>query len=108
MTLATVANGPITSSNLTLRENASQIEARDLAHERLRKVSVKLEATFLAEMLKHAGVGKPRETFGGGTGEDQFGSFLRQAQAEEIAKNGGIGLAEHLFEALKERQNESV
>ena len=72
---------------------------------RLREVARKLEATFLAEMLKSAGLGKPRDAFGGGIGEDQFGSFLRQAQADEMVKAGGIGLAESLFEALKERRD---
>jgi len=59
-----------------------------------------------AEMLKSAGFGKSRDAFGGGAGEEQFGSFLRQAQATEMVKQGGIGLAEHLFEALKERSDE--
>lgn len=66
----------------------------------------KLEATFLAEMLKSAGFGEARETFGGGAGEDQFGSFLVQEQAMQMAKAGGIGLSETLFEALKDRRDE--
>ncbi len=66
----------------------------------------KLEATFLAEMLKSAGLGKPRDTYGGGTGEDQFSSFLLQEQAMQMVKAGGIGLTETLFEALKDRKNE--
>lgn len=74
----------------------------------LKDVAQELEATFLAEMLKSAGFGKPRDAFGGGTGEDQFGSFLRQAQAKEMVKAGGIGLAETLFEALKERRDGTV
>lgn len=78
------------------------------ADARLYKVAQELEATFLAEMLKHAGVGKPQESFGGGIGEEQFGSFLRQAQAEEMVKTGGIGLAERLFESLKERHDGAV
>ncbi|MEM8538079.1 MAG: rod-binding protein [Pseudomonadota bacterium] len=70
----------------------------------LREAAQKLEATFLAEMLKSAGLGAPREGFGsGGAGEEQFASFLRQAQAEEMARAGGIGLAEALFEAMKVR-----
>jgi len=73
---------------------------------KLRKAADDLEATFLAEMLKSAGFGKSRDAFGGGAGEEQFGSFLRQAQATEMVKQGGIGLAEHLFEALKERSDE--
>ena len=75
---------------------------------RLRRAAQQLEANFLAEMLKSAGLGETRDSFGGGAGEDQFSSFLRQAQAEEIAKAGGIGLAERLFEALKERAHGTV
>lgn len=71
--------------------------------EKLFKVAQELEATFLAEMLKSAGFGAPRESFGGGIGEDQFSSFLRQSQSEQMVKAGGIGLAERLFESLKER-----
>lgn len=62
----------------------------------------KLEASFLTEMLKAAGFGKARDAMGGGAGEDQFSSFLREAQATEMVRAGGIGLAESLFEALKE------
>jgi Rod binding domain-containing protein len=73
----------------------------------LREVAQKLEATFLAEMLKSAGLGSQKSEFGGGAGEDQFSSFLVQAQAEEMSKAGGIGLSQTLFEALKERSNDT-
>jgi flagellar protein FlgJ len=69
----------------------------------LHAAAEKLEAVFLAEMLKSAGFGQSQESFGGGAGEDQFSSFLVQAQAEEMVRAGGIGLAESLFLALKER-----
>jgi Rod binding domain-containing protein len=72
----------------------------------LRAAAEKLESAFLAEMLKSAGVGEPRESFGGGAGEEQFASFLRQAQADEMVKAGGIGLAEAVFNSLKERSDE--
>ncbi|WP_108814500.1 rod-binding protein [Loktanella sp. Alg231-35] len=75
---------------------------------KLRDAAEKLEATFLAEMLKSAGVGAPQDAFGGGHGEEQFGSFLRDAQAEEMVKSGGIGLAEALFEAMKARGYDTV
>ena len=78
------------------------------ADARLKDVAQKLETSFLAEMLKHAGVGEARGAFGGGAGEDQFASFLRQAQEGQMAASGGIGLAEQLFESLKERQNGPV
>lgn len=65
-----------------------------------------LEAAFLAEMLQSAGLGQSSESFGGGAGEDQFSSFLVQEQARHMVKAGGIGLAQSLFEALKEQQND--
>ncbi len=72
--------------------------ARDAA---LRKAAEELEAGFLAEMLKQSGLGKARESMGGGIGEEQFGSFLVQEQAKAMVQAGGIGLAEQLFNALK-------
>ncbi|MGB8623741.1 MAG: rod-binding protein [Paracoccaceae bacterium] len=70
---------------------------------KLHRAAEQLEANFLSEMLKSAGFGEMPGEFGGGAGEQQFTSFLRQAEAQEMVKSGGIGLAEHLFEALKER-----
>lgn len=73
----------------------------------LRTAASELEASFLAEMLKSAGFGKARESFGGGAGEDQFASFLLQEHARAMVQAGGIGLSEAIFEALKERENGS-
>lgn len=70
---------------------------------RLREVARELEASFLAEMLKHAGLGATSESFGGGAGEDQFASLLRAEHARALADRGGIGLAESLFRALTAR-----
>lgn len=72
----------------------------------LREAAQELEANFLAEMLKSAGIGKTPEGFGGGAGEDQFASFMRLEQARQMAAQGGIGLAESLFHALKERMDD--
>ncbi len=73
--------------------------------EALRTAARELEANFLAEMLKASGASKANRSFGGGEGEDQFSSFLRLEQARAMARAGGIGLAESLFEALKERSH---
>ena len=81
-----------------------QAKAQDDA---MRDAAIKLEASFLTEMLKSAGLGKSREGLGGGgSGEEQFSSFLIRAQAEQITEAGGIGLAESLYNALKESQND--
>lgn len=72
-------------------------------HARLREVSQELEAAFLSEMLKHAGLGDPRESFGGGIGEEQFSSFMRTEQANALSARGGLGLAEQIFDSLVRR-----
>lgn len=66
----------------------------------LRAKAAQLETAFLAEMLGHAGLGDTRQAYGGGIGEEQFSSFLRQEQAAAMVKAGGIGLTEVLFRAL--------
>lgn len=71
--------------------------------QQLRDAAQKLEAGFLSEMLKSAGLGATRQGFGGGAGEEHFTSFLIEAQATEMVKAGGIGLAQSLFEAMKAR-----
>lgn len=68
----------------------------------LRQIAEKLEQAFLSEMLKTSGLKEP-SSFGGGVGEDQFQSFLRDEQAELITQGGGIGLAESIFQALSRR-----
>ncbi|WP_319545449.1 rod-binding protein [Ruegeria conchae] len=73
------------------------------ASDKLRAASIELEATFLAEMLKSAGLGRARQSFGGGAGEDQFSSFLIQQQAQQMARAGGIGLSEVIFNAMMEK-----
>ena len=66
-----------------------------------------LEAAFLSEMLSHAGLAQSEGPFSGGIGEEQFASFLRDAQAKSIVEHGGIGLAEHLFQSLVNKDHGS-
>jgi Rod binding domain-containing protein len=72
----------------------------------LRGVARDLEASFIAEMLQHAGFGESRGAFGGGAGEDQFASMLRSEHAQALAEAGGIGLAESIFHALVARRRD--
>lgn len=76
-------------------------------HTELREVAQELEAAFLAEMLKHAGFGDARESFGGGIGEEQMSSLLRVEHANALASQGGVGLAESIFQSLL-RQSEAA
>lgn len=77
---------------------------KDSAHKAaLQQVAQELEASFLTEMLKHAGFGESRGSFGGGVGEEQFASLLRAEHARALVERGGIGLAQSLYTALLAR-----
>lgn len=76
----------------------------DPGRAKLMEKAKELEAAFLSEMLSHTGLGESSDSFGGGAGEDQFASFLRNEQARMMVEKGGIGLAQSLFESLVRSQ----
>lgn len=75
--------------------------ARDEAQ--LRETAVEFEAAFLADVLENAGINAMPDAFGGGAGEDAFAGLLTQEYGRLLAERGGIGLAEQVFELLKQR-----
>jgi len=100
-----MGNSPTNSNNrktatMMISETPPGLPPAPQEAERLKSAAEQLEASFLEQMLKSAGVGETPEAFGGGIGEDQFASFLRREQAREMAEAGGVGLAQSLFEAM--------
>ena len=77
-------------------------------HDQLLQKAEELEATFLSEMLAHSGLGEMQGSFGGGEGEAQFSSFLRQEQARLIVQNGGIGLSELIFNSMVKADHDAA
>lgn len=69
----------------------------------IRQVAKEFETAFLAEMLKHTGVGAVRESFGGGPGEEAFAGMLTRAYAQHVTDSGAIGLADRVYATLKSR-----
>lgn len=76
-------------------------------NERLWKVAQDLEASFLAEMLKSAGLGQARDVLGGDMAEDQFSSFLVREYADATTRAGGIGLSESIYRSLARQEGSS-
>ena len=66
-------------------------------------VAQNLERAFLAEMLSFMGVKEMSGEFGGGAGEEQFQTFLRDAHAKLIVEKGGLGLSGHFLKNLEGR-----
>lgn len=86
-----------------LRPAEGAITAATPEMQQMRDLAQKMESQFLAEMLKHAGLGETPDAFGGGHGEAHFASFLREEHAKAMVDAGGIGLSEQIFQAMVER-----
>lgn len=88
---------------MQISEQMSVLTPRQIA---MKEAAEKLEASFLAEMLKGAGLGAMKGPFGGGQGEEQFASMMRDEQARMMVEAGGIGLAEHLFRHMARMEDD--
>lgn len=70
--------------------------------ERLRKACQDFESIFLAYLLKAMRATVPRGgVFGDSRAEEYFTSLLDERLAEEMARRGGVGLAEILYRDLQ-------
>lgn len=67
----------------------------------LRHSAEAFETAFLAEMLKHSGIGAASD--GDEQGDSPFASFMADAYAEALMRRGGTGLAARIEQALAQR-----
>ena len=84
--------------NNNLEKRAVSVDETDL-----RTLAQKFESAFVAEMLKHSGLGQMRDGFNGGAGEAQFSGFLVQEYADQISRTGRLGLADQIYKSLLQR-----
>ncbi|HWA91637.1 MAG TPA: rod-binding protein [Rhizomicrobium sp.] len=70
-----------------------------------KKVSQQFEGVLISQMLNDmfAGV-KTDGMFGGGPGEDMFRGLMIDEYGKQVAKQGGLGLANHITGELLKRQ----
>ena len=79
------------------------LENTPVENPRLRAEAERFEAAFLAEMLRHSGLGRMPESFNGGAGEKAFAGSLVQEYANRIAATGTLGIAEQIYRTLLDR-----
>ncbi|MFZ5718191.1 MAG: rod-binding protein [Pseudomonadota bacterium] len=85
---------PATISPSLLTPTA-QTTTADLARSKAKDVAQRFEAQFLSAMLQPMFAGIETDgPFGGGHGEEMFRSLMTEAMGKQMAKAGGIGLAD--------------
>lgn len=79
----------------TLLTPTPQTTTADLARTKARDAAEKFEGQFLSFMLQQMFEGvKADGPFGGGHGEEMFRSLMTEAMGKQMARKGGIGLAD--------------
>jgi len=95
---------PSAPSLTPLIANAERPETPEAVKERddsLRQAAKEFEATFVAEMLSYAGFEKALSSRAGFGGE-AFSRLLIDSYAAEIAEGGSFGLADKIYNQLKD------
>ncbi len=95
--IAPLAGLPVTAPKVDIPANTPA------ENPRLRAEAERFEAAFLAEMLRHSGLGRMPDSFNGGAGEAAFAGSLVQEYASRIAATGTLGIAEQIYNTLVER-----
>lgn len=68
----------------------------------LRQSAKAFEAVFVAQMLSQSGLGEAIAADGGFGGE-AFSGFLIEQYADQLTEKGGFGLAERIYEQLRQQ-----
>jgi Rod binding domain-containing protein len=90
--------GPPVSATIPSKQPSMPME-----NDNRRAVAERFEAAFLAEMLRHSGLGQMPDHFNGGAGEAVFSGTLVQEYANRIAATGTLGIADRVYRTLSER-----
>jgi len=70
-----------------------------------RKAAEDFEAVFINELLSHMDEGQTTQgSFDGGQAEGVYKSLMTDAVAKEIAKRGGIGIADNVYREILRMQ----
>lgn len=90
------ALSPVVAPTSLLQAQAGPASTAELAkRDNIRKTAQDFEASFLSIMMQQMFQGvEVSEPFGGGQGEQMFRSLMTDAFAKQMARNGGIGLAD--------------
>jgi Rod binding domain-containing protein len=84
---------------------ASLAAAAHGTQEQARAVAREFEAVFLSQLLEQMSAGiKTDGAFGGGPSEGIYRSFLNTAIADQVARLGGIGIADAVYREILRMQ----
>jgi Rod binding domain-containing protein len=94
-------------ADFALTQGKSQIAAPTAANDpsSMKAAAQNFESVFLSQMFSQMFDGVKTDTmFGGGEGEEMFRSLLLDEYAKQVAKKGGVGIADAVMRTLIREQ----
>ncbi len=95
--------------NMGKLNNASQSLQSNMDKAQIDKTKIAaqdFEAVFISQMLTHMFAGiETNGMFGGGNAEDIYRSMMVDEYGKMMAKNGGVGLGDHVMKEMIEMQS---
>ncbi|MDA1133278.1 MAG: rod-binding protein [Proteobacteria bacterium] len=86
---------------LALQQAQNKAPVVPAGRDKAREAAEQFEAVFLAQILDTMFEGVSTEPpFGGGAGEGIFRSLMNAEIADDIAKSGGVGIADSIYREL--------
>jgi Rod binding domain-containing protein len=104
MALASQARSSATSAGQS-SQVSSLLNGKGKTPEQIKEAAQDFEAFFLSQMLQPMfDTVQTDEMFGGGEGEDMWKSMMVDEYAKQIAKSGGVGVAEQVMQVMIQAQ----
>ncbi|WP_421935319.1 rod-binding protein [Phenylobacterium sp.] len=105
-TLSPTLLRPVPTTDLSkIHPTATDPEAVERIRTRAKETAEKFEGQFLSFMFQQMFEGvKTDGPFGGGHGEEMFRSLMTDAMGKQMAKKGGIGLADTIQREMLKMQ----
>lgn len=87
------------------RQNGLAAVHKGMSREKIAESAQDFESFFLSQMLKPMfDTVKTNEMFGGGAGEDAWKGLMVDEYAKEVAKKGGLGIADQVMKVMIQAQ----
>lgn len=104
MAMASQARSSATSATQSA-QTSSLLNAKGKSPEQIKEAAQDFEAFFLSQMLKPMfDTVQTDDMFGGGQGEEMWKSLMVDEYAKQIAKSGGVGVAEQVMQVMIQAQ----
>ena len=97
------------NDSLKITDNKNEDQRTDPRTVKIREKAREMESVFLSQMVKAMRKTVPKNSWNGTENQNNLPSMMfSRVMGKALAKSGGIGLADKIFNSLKEMDNQEI